>query len=123
MRGFGVVYDQSEQLRRRLFGQELRGLAEQLGRRSGTDLVDPGCLQLVGVELLVDEHRGDAEQQLCRLGSVDLHRERPAGARDIDDARRLDALRLLDVFDCHRTVTGTIALFRNFCLTSVGGVR
>jgi hypothetical protein len=78
--------DQSEQLRGGLLRQEFGGVAEQLGRRGGEDLVDPGCLELVGVTVLFGEQRGDAKQQLCGLGRVDLYGEGLAGAGYVDDA-------------------------------------
>jgi hypothetical protein len=115
--------DESEQLRGRLLGEELRGVAEQLGRRGGEDLVDPGCLELIGVTVLFGQQSGDAEQQLSGLGRVDLHREGLAGTGDVDDAWLLRLAWGLDFFDRHRTVTSTIALFRNICLTSPDVVR
>ena len=115
--------DQAEQLRRRLEGEEHARLAEQFGRRAGPELLDPRSAELVRVVFVVDEQRRDAQQQLRRLRGVDLDRETPARTRDVYDSRLLDGAGWLDVFDCHRTVTGTIALFRKFCLTSTGIVR
>ena len=115
--------DEAEQERRGLLGQQLGGLAEQLGRNGGTKLLDPGRPELVRVLLVLDEERRDAEQQLRRLRGVDLDRSSLARARDVDDARLLDGAGLLGFFDRHRTVTRMIPRFRELCLTSPGTVR
>src|SRR5204863_4603231 len=115
--------DQSEQLRRCLFGQELGGLAEQVRRHGGEELVDPGCLELIRVTVLLGQQRGDAEQQLSGLGRIDLHGEGLAGTGGVDDAWLLEVAGGGGVFDRHRTVASTIALLRNSRLTSRGVVR
>jgi hypothetical protein len=112
-----------EQERRRLLGQELSGQGQKLGRRGGADLFDPGRVEVIGVQVLVDHHRRDAQQQLGRLRRVDLDGERLTGARDVDDTRLGNGAGLLDVFDCHRTVTVMIQRSHAKCLTSEAVVR
>src|SRR5207248_6806019 len=108
--------DQPEQERRRFFGQELCGLAQQVLRCSGLQLIDAIGPELVRIAFRADEQRWDAEHQLGRLRRVDLDREGLARARDVYDARRDRKSTRLN--SSHRTISYAV-----FCLKKKKNIK